>query len=85
MNFNRNFIGLLYSIKPYINHRSFKRNFRIYIFDTRYQKNHIRAQAMQLNFKFVRGVADIICHALVLTKKNISFNSDGSKMVDIVS
>ena len=38
---------------------------------------------MQLNFKFHRGVADIVCHAFVLTRKSISVNSDGSKMVGL--
>ena len=28
---------------------------------------------------------DVICHALVLTRKVISVNGDGNKMVDIVS
>ena len=84
VNFNRNYNGLLDIIKPYINLRSFKSSYRIYIFDTRYQRDHIRAQAKQLNLKFARGVADIICQALVLIRRIIRVNSDGSKMVDIV-
>ena len=40
-------------------------------------------QPIQLNFKFSAAVADVICHALVLTRKVISVNSDGNKMVDI--
>ena len=38
---------------------------------------------IKLYFKF--AVADVICHALVLTRKIISVNSDGNKIVDIVS
>ena len=51
--FNRNYIGLLDSIKPYINPRTFKSNKEIYIFDTRYRTYHIGAQAIQPNFKFM--------------------------------
>ena len=74
-----------HNIKPYINHRTFKSNYRIYVFDTRYQRDHIGPQPIQLNFKFSAAVADVICHALVLTRKVISVNSDGNKMVDIIS
>ena len=77
--------GLSHNIKPYINHRTFKSNYRIYLFDTRYQSDHIGPQPIQLNFKFSAAVANVICHALVLTRKVISVNSDGNKMVDIVS
>ena len=45
----------------------------------------IGPQPTQLNFKFSAAVADVICHALVLTRKVISVNSEGNKMVDIVS
>ena len=38
-----------------------------------------------LNFKFSASVADVICQALVLTRKVISVNSDGNKMVDFMS
>ena len=38
-----------------------------------------------LNFKFSAAVADVICHALVLTRHVISVNCDGNKRVDIVS
>ena len=72
-------------MKPYINHRPFKSNHRLYVSDTRYQRDHIGPQPLQLNFKFSAAVADVICHALVLTRKVISVNSDGNKMVDIVS
>ena len=64
-------------------HRTFKSSYRIYVFDTRYQTNHIGPQPIQLNFKF--SAADVICHSLVLTRKVISVNSDVNKMVDIVS
>ena len=75
----------LIKIKPYINHRTFKSSYRVYVFDTRYQNDHIGPQPIQLYFKFSAVVADVICHALVLNRKVISVNSDGNKMVDIVS
>ena len=64
----KDFNGLPHNIKPYINHRTFKSNYRVYVFDTRYQSDHIGPQPIQLNFKFSAAVADVICHALVLTK-----------------
>ena len=51
------------------------RNATNFLFDLEYQ------QPIQLNFKFSAAVADVICHALVLTRKVISVNSDGNKMV----
>ena len=83
--FTKDYNGLPHNIKPYINHRTFKSNYRIYVFDTRYQRDHIGPQPIQLNFKFSAAVASVICHALVLTRKVISVNSDGNKMVDIIS
>ena len=85
VSFNKDYNGLPHNIKPYITHRTFKSNYRIYVFDTRYQRDHIGLQPIQLNFKFSAAVADVICHALVLTRKVISVNSDGNKMVDIIS
>ena len=85
VNFNKDFSGLPHYIKPYINHRTFKSSYRIYVFDTRYQSDHTGPQTIQLNLKFSAGVADVICHALVLTRKVISVNSDENKLVDIVS
>ena len=85
VSFNKDSNGLPHNIKPYINHRTFKSNYRIYVFDTRYQSDHIGPQPIQLNFKFSAAVGDVICHALVLTIKVISVNSDGNKMVDLVS
>ena len=85
VSFNKDYNGLPYNIKPYINHRTFKSSYRIYVFDTRYQSDHIGPQPIQLNPKFSAAVADVICHALVLTRKVISVSSDGNKMVDIVS
>ena len=85
LNFNKDFNGLPDNIKPYKNHRTFKSSYRIYVFDTRYQNNHIGPQPIQLNFKFSVAVADAICHALVLTRKVISVKSDGNKMVDVIS
>ena len=85
VSFNKDYNGLPHNIKPYINHRTFKNNYRIYVFDTRYQRDHIGPQPKQLNFQFSAAVADVICHALVLTRKVISVSSDGNKMVDIIS
>ena len=85
VSFNKDFNGLPNNIKPYINHRTFKSNYRIYVFDTRYQSNPIAPQLILLYFKFSAAVADVICHALVLTTKVISVNSDGNKMIDIIS
>ena len=85
VSFKKVYNGLPHNIKPYINHRTFKRSYRKYVFDTRYQSDHIGSQLIQLNFKFSAAVADVICHALVLTRKVISVNSDGNKMVDIIS
>ena len=85
VSFNKDYNGLPHNIKPYINHRTFKSSYRIYVFDTRYQNDHIGPQPIQLNFKFGAAVADVICHALVLTRKVIRVNSDGNKMVDIIS
>ena len=83
VNFDKDYNGLPYNIKPYINHRTCKSNYRIYVFDTRYQSDHIGPQSKQLNLKLSAAVADVICHALVLTRKVFSVNSDGNKMVDL--
>ena len=72
VSFNKDYNVLPHNIKPYINHRTFKSNYRIYVFDTRYQRDHIGPQPIQLNFKFSAAVADVICHALLLTRKVIS-------------
>ena len=85
VSFNKDYNGLPHNIKPYINHRTFKSSYRIYVFNTRYQNDHIGPQPIQLNFTLSAAVADVICHALELTRKVISVNSDGNKMVDIVS
>ena len=74
VSFNKDYNGLPHSIKPYINHRTFKSSYRIYVIDTRYQSDHIGPQPIQLNFIFSAAVADVICHALVLTRKVISVN-----------
>ena len=37
VSFNKDYNGLPHNIKPYINHRSIKSSYRIYVFDTRYQ------------------------------------------------
>ena len=83
VNFIKEYNGLPHNIKPYINHRTFKCRYRIYVIDTRYQKSHIGPQLIQINFKVSAAVADVICHALVLSRKVIGVNSDGNKMVDI--
>ena len=85
VSFNKDYNELPHNIKQYINHRTFKSNYRIYVLDTRYQSDHIGPQPIQLNFTLSAAVADVICHALVLTRKVISVNSDGNKMIDIVS
>ena len=85
VNFNKDYNGLPHNIKPYINQITLKSSYRKYKFDTRYQNDHIGPQPSLLNFKFSAAVADVICHALVLTRKVISVNSDGNKMVDIDS
>ena len=85
VNFKKVYNGLPHNIKPYINHRTLKTNYRIYVFDTRYKNDHIGPQPIQSYFKFSVAVADVICHTLVLTRKVISVNSDGNKMVDIIS
>ena len=85
VNFNEDDNGLPHNIKPYINHRTFKSSYRINVFDTRYQSDHIGPQPIQLNFKYSVAVADVPCHALVLTRNVINVNSDGNKVVDIVS
>ena len=85
VNFKKDFNGLPHYLKPYIGHRTFKTIYKIYIIDTRYQNDLIGPQPKQLNFKFNAAVADVICHALVLTRKVFSVNSDGNKTVDIIS
>ena len=65
VSFNKDYNGLPHNMKPYINHRTFKSSYRIYVFDTRYQSDHIGPQPIQFNFKFSAAVADVICHALV--------------------
>ena len=72
VNFNKDYNGLPHNIKPNVNHRLFKSNYRIYVFNTGYQSDHIGPQPIKLNFKFSAAVADAICHALVLTRKVIS-------------
>ena len=42
----------LTKIKPYINHRPFKCSFGIYVFDTKYQIDHIGPQPVQLRLLY---------------------------------
>ena len=83
--FNKDYNGLPHNIEPYINQGKFKSSHRINVFDTKYQNDLIDPQPIQLNFKFSVAVSVVICHALVLTRKVISVNSDGNKIVDIIS
>ena len=83
--FNKDNNGLPHDVKPYINHRSLKSSYRVYVFDDRYQNDHLGPQPKQPIFKISVAVADVICHSLVLFRKVISVNSDGNKMVDIIS
>ena len=46
VSFSRSYNGLLDSIIPYINLRTFKSSDRLYLFDTRYQRDHKRAEAI---------------------------------------
>ena len=85
VSFNKDYNGLPHNIKPYINHRTFKSRFRIFVFDTRYQSAHIGPQPIHFNFKLKAAVTDVRCHELVLMRKVIIVNSDGNKTVDIVS
>ena len=41
VSFNKDYNGLPHNIKPYINNRTFKSSYRIYVFDTRYQNDQI--------------------------------------------
>ena len=83
--FIKDYNGLPHIFKPYINRRTFKKSYRIYVFDTIYQNDHIGPQLIQFNFKFNAAFAHVIRHAIVLTRKAISVNSDGNRMVDIIS
>ena len=55
------------------------------MFDTKYENDHIGPQPIQLIFKTIVAVADVTCHAFVLTRKDISVNSEGNAMVDIIA
>ena len=60
VSFKKDYKGLPHNIKPYINHRIFRSNYRIYVFDTRYQRDHIGPQPIQHSFKFSAAVADVM-------------------------
>ena len=51
--FNKGYNGLPHNIKPYINHKTFKRSYKIYVFDTRYQSDLIGPQPIQLILNLV--------------------------------
>ena len=53
VNFNKDYNGLPHNIKPYINHRTFKSSYRIYVFDTRYQNYHVGPKPIQLLLNLV--------------------------------
>ena len=82
--FTRNYNGLLDSTKTYKNNRTFRTSYGIFFY-TRYQKDHIGVQAIQLSFTIDPALADIVCHALPLTRMIVSVNSDGNKMIVNVS
>ena len=44
VNFNKDHDGLPLNIKQNINHRTFKSSYGTYVFDTRYQNDHIGQQ-----------------------------------------
>ena len=46
----KDYNGLPHNIKPYINHRTFKSIYRIHVFDTRYQSDHIGPQPIYVLF-----------------------------------
>ena len=46
--FNKDYNGLIHNIKPYLDHRTLKSSYRLYVFDTRYQNDHIGPQPIQL-------------------------------------
>ena len=53
VNFNKDYYGLPHSNKPYMNHRTFKSSYRIYVFDTRCQNDHIDPQPNNLILNLV--------------------------------
>ena len=55
-----------------MNHRPFNCSYRKYVFDAKYQNGHIGPRQIQLNFYFIGAVVEVICHALVLSRKVIS-------------
>ena len=84
LSFYKNQIGLPHI--PLISRAEFKANYNFYIFDLRYQPEHISAQPMKVFFEFANApAAGISAHALVLKKTLISISSDGRKMTDLVN
>ena len=75
---------LPHDIKRYISHKTFRISYRISELDTIYQNDLIGPQPKQQYLKFAATVADVICHALVLTIEIISVYSDGNKIIDKV-
>ena len=72
--------------EPGISRRDFKEHYNFYIFDLRYQKEHISAQQLQLQFKFSAAPgAGFVARALVLTRRILSVSTDGRTMIDIIS
>ena len=53
VSFNKDYNGLPHNIKPYKNLRTFKSNYRIYVFDTKYQSDHIGPQTINLISKVI--------------------------------
>ena len=55
--FNKDYNGLPRNIIPYINHSTFKSRYRIFVFDSRYQNDHLGPQPIQINFNFITADA----------------------------
>ena len=53
VSYKEDYNGLPHNIKPYINHRTFKSSYRKYVFDTRYQNDHLGPQPRQLTSNLV--------------------------------
>ena len=78
-------------LQPYISEDDFRSSIEgniigyiIYAFDIRYQKNFENAQPVKVEFNFSENFDDgIYGHALVLTNKLASINSDGQRMFDL--
>ena len=88
VNFSQDFVGIEH-FPPYISFKEFKDLYNLYIFDIKYQKEHLSAQEITIDFQFRQGydvkALNMTAYALVLKNKMISVSTDGSKMFDIIS